>query len=96
MNNKKIEDIYYTLIGVMNEAYCVPGVENLFAEGSECECAYREMFDAYTRLRLRLGTENEDADVETIINSLMKIEQLTAIKMFEYGTIFSKSDIAGG
>lgn len=86
MDSKQIENIYNTLIGVMNEEHCVPGVENLFAEGSECDRAYSEMLEAYTRLRDRLGVENEDADVEAIINALLKIERLVAIKMFEYGT----------
>lgn len=86
MNIKRIEDIYDTLIGVMNEEHCVPGVENLFIEGSECDCVYSEMLEAYARLRDRLGVQNEDADVEVIINSLLKIERIVAMKMFEYGS----------
>lgn len=85
MDHNQIENIYQTLIGVMNEEYCVAGVENLFVEGSECDCAYDQMLEAYARLRNRLGVQNEDADVEMIIHSLMKIERLVAIKMFEYG-----------
>ena len=89
MDTVKIESIYLTLIGQMEEAFCVAGVENLFEEGSECERAYSEMLEAYACLRNRLGVENEDADVEMIINSLLKIERLVAIKMFEYGMNFA-------
>lgn len=85
MDSKQIEDVYQTLIGVMVEGYCIPGIENLFTEGSECESAYDEMLEAYGRLRDRLGIVDEDADVEIIINSLLKIQRLVAVKMFEYG-----------
>ena len=85
MDSTQVEDVYYTLIGEMEDAFCVPGVENLFFEGSECEIAYDEMLAAYRRLRGRLGVSDEDADVETIINSLLKIQRLVATKMFEYG-----------
>ena len=85
MQNDQIEKVYYTLIGMLNEEHCVSSVENLFTEGSECERAYDEMLEAYGRLRNRLGVLNEDADVETIINSLLKIQRLVATKMFEYG-----------
>ena len=92
MDVEKIEDIYYTLIGVMNEEHCVTGVENLFIEGSACQCAYSEMLEAYARLRDRLGIETEDADVEDIINSLMSIEKAVSMKMFEYGMKFANKE----
>ncbi len=89
MDAEKIEYIYLTLIGQMGEAFCVAGVENLFEEGSECDCAYSQMLDAYARLRDRLGVENEDADVEQIIDALRKIEKIISMKMFEYGVKFA-------
>ena len=85
MKDKQIENIYYTLIGQMQEEFCVPGIENLFVDGSECDLAYDEMLEAYERLKNRLGIQNEDADIEIIINSLFKIQRLVAFKMFEYG-----------
>lgn len=92
MNNKMIEDIYHTLLGVIKEEFCVPGVENLFEEGSMCEDLYNETLAAYERLRNRLGVANEDCDVEIIINSLMTIEQVISMKMFEYGMKFAKEN----
>ena len=85
MDVQRAEQIYYTLIGLMEEEYCVPGVENLFAEGSECDRAYEQMLDAYARLCNRLDVVEEDADVEIIIDALLKIQRLIAMKMFEYG-----------
>ena len=89
MDIEQIEDIYYTLIGVMNEEHCVTGVENLFIEGSACQRAYSEMLAAYERLCKRLDAKDEDEDVEDIINSLMSIEKAVSMKMFEYGMKFA-------
>ena len=89
MNEKQIQDIYFTLTGVMQEQFRVPGVENLFAEGSECMNWYSEMLAAYERLCERLGVLDEDADVEVIIDSLMSIERKVSMKMFEYGMKFA-------
>ena len=90
MDLNHIENVYYTLIGQLQEEYCVPGVENLFTEDSECEQAYEQIFDAYARLRDRLGVPDEDPDVEVIINSLLKTQRLIAIKMYEYGRNMTK------
>ena len=89
MNEKQIEDIYYTLIGTMQEQFRVPGVDNLFAEGSECMNRYCQMLAAYERLCDRLGVIDEDEDVEIIIDALMTIERKVSMKMFEYGIKFS-------
>lgn len=89
MTNEQIEAIYTTLVGVMREEFRVPGVENLFAEGSECTNCYGEMLAAYERLCDRLGVIDEDKDVEVIICSLRKIEQKVSKKMFEYGMKFA-------
>ena len=89
MNEKQMEDIYYTLIGTMQERFRVPGVENLFAEGSECMSCYSEMHNAYERLCERLGVIDEDEDVEIIIDALMTVERKVSMKMFEYGMKFA-------
>ncbi len=90
MSNQQIKDIYFTLVGVIRKEYRVPGVENLFAEGSECSNLYSQMLDAYERLCSRLGVVDEDDDVEVIINSMMDIERKVSMKMFEYGMKFAQ------
>ncbi|MBQ2785182.1 MAG: hypothetical protein IJF02_01585 [Oscillospiraceae bacterium] len=89
MNEKQIENVYYTLIGTMQEQFRVPGAENLFAQGSECMNRYCQMLAAYERLCDRLGVIDEDEDVEIIIDSLMGIERKFSMKMFEYGRKFA-------
>ena len=89
MTNEQIEAIYATLVGVMREEFRVPGVENLFVEGSDCMNCYSDMLAAYERLCDRLGVIDEDTDVEVIICSLRKIEQQVSRKMFEYGMKFA-------
>lgn len=80
-----MEDVYDTLRGIRNPDAAVKGVENMFTSGSECELLYDRMLGAYERLRNRLGVEDEDSDVETIISSLMAIERTISFKMYEYG-----------
>ncbi len=77
------EDVYFTLQGESCEP--VPGVENAFADGSVCDRCYSEMLQAYARLRDRLGVQDEDTDVETIINSLRTITDELCYRMFAYG-----------
>ena len=79
------EQIYESLIDVRTPEYRQPGVENLFAEGMPCDQYYAAMSNAYARLRKRLGVEDEDADVETIIDCLSAIEKTIAMKMYDYG-----------
>ena len=85
------EAVYDTMIGQMLPAFCVPGVENLFSEGRECERAYEQMLEAYGRLRRRLDSGEEDADCEIIIDSLMTIQRKLALAMFRKGYEFGQN-----
>lgn len=78
------EMIYQSLCG--NLIHAVPGAENLFGQGSECDAAYRRAQEAYGRLLARLGEEDkgEDDDVELIIDSFITICHNISIKMYEY------------
>ena len=77
--------VYYTLLGEISQPFQVPGVENAYADGSECDRFYNEVCDAYERLRLRLGVRDEDPDVEIIIGNLLSIQHTLCLKMFHYG-----------
>ena len=85
-----IEDIYYTLQGVMAPEARVPWTKNLFLPGSPCDRAYDEMLRAYQRLTARLKVEDEGADVEIIINSLLDIQQLLSYEMFRCGVEYAR------
>ena len=80
-----VEYVYYSAIGQLSQEEAVPGVENLFADGSICDGLYAQVLEAYERLRERLGVLNEDDDVEIIINSLMEIQKEIAGRMFRLG-----------
>ena len=56
---EKIEDIYYSLQGVVISEARVPWVTDLFWEGSPCDRAYSEMLHAYDRLRNKLGNKRK-------------------------------------
>ena len=77
------EDLYYSLIGELIEP--VKGVPNAFADGEPCAQLYLDVQKAYQRLRDRLEVEDEDEDVETIIDSLLMIQKILCLKMFELG-----------
>lgn len=63
-------------------------VENIFAEGSTCEEAYQEVYEAKCRLCQRLGIQ-EDRDVECIIENLLDVAKQMSMKMFDYGVLFT-------
>ena len=64
-------------------------VQDEFATGMFCEQTYEDVYAAKQRLYKRLGTR-EDADVELIIAKLMEIGRHLAMKMYDYGEVFSE------
>ena len=85
MKQSFAERVYLTLNGELEEWAQVPGVENLFEEGKYCQLRYEEIYSVCQRLCDRLGAENEDEDVESLINAFMNIQREMCIRMFEYG-----------
>lgn len=68
-------------------------VVNEFAEGSPCEEAYREVYQACGRLSEKLGVDfGEDADVECILNKMFEIQEILCMKMYDYGWLFAKKE----
>ena len=88
MNMITAETVYETLIGDYEEKYNVPGVDNAFAEGSECDRLYQEVYEANRRLCERLGREDEDPDVELILGNLLEITRRLCLEMYRYGQQF--------
>jgi len=83
-----IEKVYESLNGELTPENQVPGVENVFSEGKECELLYRKVYDAQRRLEKRLGVLPYDRDVEEIIVTLNKIQKIMCIQMYNYGAKF--------
>lgn len=77
------EAVYFSLIGELVEP--VQGVRNALGEGEKCAQLYTEVQEGYQRIRERLDIEDEDADVETIIDSLLMIQKELCMEMFELG-----------
>ena len=89
LSNRYIDEVYDTLQGSLTPEYCVPGVKNLFIEGSPCDTAYSQMQEAYIQLLDRLNETDEDADVETIIHSLLSISRILGREMYRCGAEFA-------
>ncbi len=83
------EEIYQSLCGNLKKP--IPGAESLYYEGSRCENAWGDISLAYESLRVRLGVEDEDRDVEDIMQAFLTIQHELALKMFEFGREYEKS-----
>ena len=83
------ERVYETLSGLLEDAYCVPGVHNAFGEGSTCALLYERVLESYERLCARLAVGEEDEDVELIIDSFLEMNKILCLNMFDYGVKFA-------
>ena len=90
MREEFVDIVYDLLSGTRIRQPGDPEIENLFEIGRECEQLYSQVYDANLRLCQRLGVE-EDADVETIINALLRICALTGKRMYHYGAEFERN-----
>ena len=79
------ELVYESLIGELIDP--IKDVPNAFEPGSYCETRYRQVLEAYERLRGRLGVSDEDPDVEIIIDSLLEIQRKLCMEMFDLADI---------
>lgn len=89
MDDKKLEDIYNTLLGYMQPGYCVPGIRNAFASGTVCSRWQREFYRSKLRIEQRLGVD-EDEDLDEMRTALEAIQRELCYRMFEYGFQFGK------
>lgn len=87
MNILNAENVFDTLTGSLCEEYTIPGVENAFAPGGDCDRLYRQVYEANCRLCDRLGKNDGDPDVELIINNLLQINRILSLKMYHYGRL---------
>lgn len=80
------EDIYETVNGMREKEYCVPWIEDAFAEGKVCDKRYEEMRQAYLRICDRLGVGDEDEDLNTIIRCMESIQKEIAKDIYKLST----------
>ena len=79
------ELVYESPIGELVDP--IKDVPNAFEPGGYCETRYRQVLEAYERLRGRLGVADEDPDVEIIIDSLLEIQRKLCVEMFDLAGI---------
>ena len=84
------EQVYATLLKSLETESELPWVTPVFVPGHPCFDAYCDMLAAYDRLRQRLEITEEDADVEAIIDCLLKHGKLLALEMFCCGRIYQQ------
>lgn len=82
------ETVYDSLHGFLIPACQLSWVEPVFVPGHPCHDAYEQMLAVYSRLRLRLGTADDDPDVEKIIDFLLKYSKIISLEMFQYGRMY--------
>ena len=84
------EQVYETLLGDLIPEYSLDWVEDIFVSGHPCHEEYGRMLQAYGRVCQRLGTGEEDEDVEVIVDSLLSHCRIIALEMFRYGRLWEQ------
>lgn len=84
------QEVYDSLCGQLVPEYRLAWVENAFDQGSICDLAYGQVYDAYGRLRRRLGVRNEDPDVESILDAMLEIQREMCRRMFFCGVRYAE------
>lgn len=80
------------LLDQLSDEEALPWVDPIFVTGHPCYESYEQMRDAYSRLRQRLGVEDEDVDCEIMIDSLLRHGNALAMEMFRYGVEYGKKE----
>ncbi len=74
------DEIYYSLIGELEEGAALPWVGNAFAPGSECEQAYARLLDGRNRVLDKLGAE-DDPDLSQMLSHMLTIQRTLCRKV---------------
>ena len=92
MRKDYMEWAYETMACGLIEGHRMPGVEYEFLPGRYALEQYGEVYDAYERLRDRLGVVDCDDDVEIIINAFFAMQRDLCYRMYRYGAQFGMGD----
>lgn len=79
------ETIYDSMCGQLVPEAALSWVENAFADASLCQREYDRMRAAYERLCRRLGDEEEDADLDTMVDAMETIQRELCRRMYQLG-----------
>ena len=77
--------VYDSLHGFLIPACRIPWVEMVFHPGHPSYDAYDEMYEIKNRICKRLGSGDEDRDLEEMTGYMMDYSKAIAIEMFHYG-----------
>ena len=100
--SKEFKELVYDLVnGALDlEEYPVEEskyVKNEYEEDGLCAKLYSDMRDAYDRVCARLGKPGaEDRDLDIMVDSRLKIDRYTSMKMYEYGWHFAAQNEESG
>lgn len=84
--------VFHTLLGDLLPEYAPEWVEEIFVPGNPCHEEYSRMLEAYQRVCTRLGSGEEDADLEIIVDSLLAHGKILALEMFRCGVRYGNMD----
>ena len=86
--------VYESLMGELIPEYALDWVEDIFVPGHPCYEEYVQMREAYQRICTRLGSGEEDSDLEIMVDALLSHCRIAAIMMFEYGVKYAQNHSA--
>lgn len=84
--------VYESLLGDLVPEYALDWVEDIFVPGHPCYDSYNQMREAYLRACARLGSREEDPDLELVVNALLDYSRIVALEMFRYGRIYQQTE----
>ena len=84
------ETVYDSLHGFLLPACSLPWVEPVFQPGHPAHDNYEQMLDLKTRIAKRLGTYDEDPELESLVDFALAYAKSIALEMFRHGQNYQK------
>lgn len=84
------ETVYDSLHGFLLPACSLPWVEMVFYPGHPAHDNYEQMLILKNRIAQRLGTDDEDPELEALVDFMLAYSKSIALEMFRYGQAYQK------
>ena len=84
------ETVYDSLHGFLVPACSLPWVEMIFQPGHPAHDHYEQMLTFKDRITARLGSCEEDPELEELIDRSLAYSKAIALEMFRYGQQYQK------